>query len=134
VTALDTNVLVRFLVQDDEVQASQARTIIRRAAGRDEQLLVTDVVACEIVWVLESLYAFAKAEIATTVHALLRSRQLRFQRPDELARALTSYEGGRGDFADYVIREVAKAEGADVVVTFDRRLWSEAGFEEPPGP
>jgi predicted nucleic-acid-binding protein len=65
---------------------------------------------------------------------LLRSRQLRFQRPDELARALTAYEGGRGDFADYVIREVAKAEGADVVVTFNKRLWSEAGFEKPPGP
>jgi predicted nucleic-acid-binding protein len=133
-TALDTNVLVRFLVQDDEVQASRARALMRRAAGREEQFLVTDVVACEVVWVLEAVYAFTKTEIATTMHALLRSRQLRFQRPDEVSRALSSYEAGRGDFADYVIREVSKAEGASSVVTFDKRLWTEAGFERPAGP
>lgn len=133
-TALDTNVLVRFLVSDDEAQASRARALMRRAAGRDEDLLVTDVVVCELVWVLESTYEFAKQEIATTVHSLLRARQLRFQRPDEIKRALTSYEGGRGDFADYVIREIARADGATSVATFDRKLWSEPGFERVPGP
>jgi predicted nucleic-acid-binding protein len=132
--SLDTNVLVRFLVQDDEVQATRARALMRRAAGREEELFVTDVVVSEVVWVLESLYEFQKAEIATTVHALLRSRQLRFQSPDEISRALGAYEAGRGDFADYVIREVSKAAGATLVVTFDKRLWSEAGFERPAGP
>jgi predicted nucleic-acid-binding protein len=132
--ALDTNVLVRFLVQDDEVQASRARALIRRAASREEHLLVVDVVVCELVWVLESGYSFAKTEIATTIHALLRSRQLRFQHPDEMTRALSSYEGGRGDFSDYVIREVSRTDGATLVATFDKRLWAEVGFERPPGP
>ena len=132
-TALDTNVLVRFLVSDDEVQASRARALMRRAASRDEQLMVTDVVACELVWVLESGYDFAKKEIATTVHSLLRARQLRFQRPDEIKRALSSYEKGRGDFSDYVIREVAQADGAVSVATFDKKLWTEPGFERVPG-
>jgi predicted nucleic-acid-binding protein len=134
VTALDTNVLVRFLVSDDEVQSARARALMRRADARGEHLLVTEVVVCELVWVLESGYSFSKAEIATTVHALLRSRQLQFRGADEIARALASYEGGRGDFSDYVIREIARAEGATTVATFDKKLWAEPGFERLPGP
>ena len=132
-TALDTNVLVRFLVSDDEAQASRARSLLRRAASRGDQLLVTSIVLCELVWVLETGYDFAKAEIATTLQALLRARQLQFQSADEIKRAVASYEGGRGDFSDYVIREVSGAEGAATVVTFDKRLWAERGFERVPG-
>jgi predicted nucleic-acid-binding protein len=131
--ALDTNVLVRYLVSDDEAQASRARALIRRSSGRDEQLLVTDIVMCEVVWVLEAGYSFAKSEIATTLHALLRARHLRFQHADELKRALDAYEKGRGDFSDYVIREVSVTDGATTVVTFDKKLWSEQGFERVPG-
>lgn len=132
-TGLDTNVLVRFLVADDSAQASRARALMRRAVTRDEQLLVTDIVVCELVWVLESGYDFSKTDIATTLHALLRARQLHFQSPDDVKRALSSYEAGRGDFSDYVIREVSRAEGATAIATFDKRLWAEPGFERPPG-
>jgi len=133
VTALDTNVLVRFLVSDDAAQTARAKALIRRTAIRDAQLLVTDVVACELVWVLESGYDFSKKEIADLLHALLRSQQLRFQRADELSRALAAFETGRGDFSDYVIREIARSDGAASVATFDKKLWSEPGFERVPG-
>jgi predicted nucleic-acid-binding protein len=129
--ALDTNVLVRFLVDDDEVQSRRAAALIRRAIDKDEPLHVSNITLCELVWVLEASYGFARDEIAKTLDALLQARHLSFIAPDGLARALTAYARGRGDLADYVIREEARAAGCDTVVTFDRALCSEPGFSKP---
>jgi predicted nucleic-acid-binding protein len=126
--ALDTNVLVRFLVDDDDVQARRAAALIRRAINRDEPIFVSDITMCELVWVLEVSYGFQRAEIARILDDLLHARHLSFSTTDLLGRAVTAYARGRGDLADYLIREQARAAGCDAVATFDRALWSEAGF------
>lgn len=129
--ALDTNVLVRFLVEDDEQQSRRATRLIERAIEGDEQLFISDIVMCETVWVLSSAYRFSRAEIVQALSGLLRARAAVFTSGDRLARALDAYAKGKGDFADYLIREHARAAGADTVATFDRSLLKERGFTKP---
>ncbi len=129
--AIDTNVLVRLLVKDD---ATQTRAVVRLFKGLDadgERARVSDVVMCELVWVLRSCYGFDRGQITTTIRQVLAARQLVFASPDRLLRALGAFETGRGDLADYLIREDARAAGCDSVVTFDKALHKEAAFISP---
>jgi predicted nucleic-acid-binding protein len=129
--ALDTNVLIRFLVEDDEAQSRRATKLIEDAVARDEQLFVSDIVMCETVWVLSSAYGFSRAEIVDALSQLLRARSVVFNSADSIARALDAYRKGRGDFADYLIREHARSAGAETVATFDGALLKESGFSRP---
>jgi len=129
--ALDTNMLVRFLVQDDPKQSLQAGRLIEKAVDRQVPLFISDVVMCETVWVLASAYGLPRAEIADALGALLRAKSLVFASTDRLASAFEAYRRGKGDFADYLIREQAHAHGADEVATFDRALLKEPGFVAP---
>jgi predicted nucleic-acid-binding protein len=129
VIALDTNVLVRILVVDDQRQSARAAALVRRAGEAGERLFVSDVVLCETMWVLTSSYRTPRDEVAGVLTRLLRSRELEFEDSDLLARALRAYEGGRGDLADYVIRERARRSGCSSVLTFDKVLLKEEGFE-----
>lgn len=129
--ALDTNVLVRFLVADDVSQSRDAAALVERAIDAGESLFVPDVVVCETVWVLVAAYKIPRAEISAVLRELLRARHLVFSRADVLARALSAFDDGKGDFADYLIREQAFAAGCETVVTFDRVLLRDRGFAAP---
>ena len=129
--ALDTNVVVRFLVADEPRQAARARAVVASAISAGETLLIPDVVWCETVWVLDSAYQFDRAAISTTLRRLLGARGVAARSYDRIGAALDAYERGRGDFADYLIREDARAEGCEAVVTFDRALLREEGFRAP---
>jgi predicted nucleic-acid-binding protein len=131
VIALDTNVLVRFLVDDDKAQSAKAAKLVARAVAEDEPLFVSDVVVCETVWVLSAAYRVPKGEIGEILGRLFMAAHLRFHDVDRLARALAAFNAGKGDFADYVIREQARAAGYEDVATFDRALLKEAGFVVP---
>jgi predicted nucleic-acid-binding protein len=128
VIALDTNVLVRYLVQDDARQSAAAAKLIDRTITEGDALFVSDVVLCEVVWVLAGSYRVPRPEIATVLRELLRARHLVFSASDQLVRALDAFVGGKGDFADYVIREHALAAGCAAAATFDRVLLRERGF------
>ena len=126
--ALDTNVLVRFLVKDDEAQSRRATKLIEQAVAAGEQIFIGDIVMCETVWVLASAYRFSRTEIVDALSLLLRAKSVVFRSADRVARALDAYRKGKGDFADYLIREHASSAGAETVVTFDRALLKESGF------
>lgn len=129
--ALDTNVLVRFLVEDDKAQSRKAATLVEHAAARGETLFVSDIVLCETVWVLLSAYEVSRGAVADILSQLFAANHLRFSDVDGLRRALAGFIAGKGDFADYVIKEHARAAGCDRVATFDRALLKEAGFVAP---
>jgi len=129
--ALDTNVLVRFLVEDDNAQSGKAARFVQRAIGGGDALFVSDVVICETVWVLVAAYRVPRREIGETLGQLLMAAHLRFASVDRLSRAREAFVAGKGDFADYVIREEARDAGCDRVVTFDRVLLKEHGFAAP---
>lgn len=128
--ALDTNVLVRSLVEDDRKQGQRVTRLIKNAQKRGEPLIISDIVMCETVWVLSTSYRFSRSEIAGVLGDLLRGRGVVFSSSDSLARALQAYVAGKGDFADYLIREHARNEGADTVATFDRALLKDQGFSK----
>lgn len=128
---LDTNVLVRFLVEDDARQSAAAAALIGDAVSRSEPLFISDMVLCETVWVLSRSYRLARGQIVATLRDLLRGRHLYFNSPERILRALDAYAGGRADFADYVIREMAWDAGCDAIATFDRDLLKEQGFVLP---
>jgi len=129
--ALDTNILVRFLVEDDAAQTERARALLAKAVASDDPCFISDVVLCELVWVLERRYKFDRAEIVQALEQLLRARHLAFLSTEALVRALGAYSRGLGGFADYVIREHARANGCAVVATFDGDLLKESGFVAP---
>lgn len=129
--ALDTNVLVRFLVEDDPRQSEEAAALIERAVASGEDLFVSDIVVCEMVWVLSISYRVRRVQIAATLRELLRARHLAFAAPDVLARAIDTFDRGKGDFADYLIRAHALAAGCEQVASFDRILLREGNFVAP---
>ncbi len=129
--ALDTNVVVRLLVDDDPGQCARARRLVEDAEARDEQLWLADVVWCEAVWVLESCYRLPRRAVATALQRLARARQVIVQSPDQVASALASYAAGGADFADYLILELGRSAGVEAVATFDRALLAEDGFTAP---
>ena len=126
--ALDTNVLVRFLVEDDANQTRQAKRLLQREITGDAQCFVPDIVLCELVWVLQTSYKVSRARIGQVLGDLARARHLLFESSDRVSRALKAYSAGKGDFADYLIRERSLTQGCEAVATFDGKLLSEPGF------
>jgi len=99
VIALDTNVLVRFLVEDDAAQTRRAKSLIQKTQATTT-CYISDVVVCELVWVLTSCYRVPRAEIAQILRRLTASRQMTFDATDRITRALDAFTTSRGDFAD----------------------------------
>ncbi len=129
--ALDPNVLVRFLVEDDAAQTRRAKRLIQKTEAAGRTCYVSDVVVCELVWVLTSSYRVRRAEIAEVLRKLTTSRQMTFDATDRITRALDAFTTGRGDFADYLLREHARRAGCETVATFDRVLLKEHGYTAP---
>jgi predicted nucleic-acid-binding protein len=127
---VDTNVLVRYIVEDDAAQTKRADALFRRALAKGEAIFISEVVLCELVWVLESAYHVHRAEIAEALANLSRAKQVELSDADLVHRALGAFRAGKGDFADYVIRERALSAGCASIATFEKQLWAEPGFEK----
>jgi len=129
--AVDTNVLVRYIVEDDPVQSSAAAAMIERTLARDETIFVSQIVLCELVWVLSFAYRFKRGGIVGVLQQLRRGAQLVVEGADEVKRAAEAYAAGPGDFADCLIAEQAVAHGCSVVASFDAALQSDKRFAAP---
>jgi predicted nucleic-acid-binding protein len=93
---LDTNVLVRYLTQDEPSQAKKANVLITSAVGKPDRLHLDRVVLCEVVWVLRGAYGFDKQTVAGTLEKILSAPQFSIEDRDLLGDALadTAREGG----------------------------------------
>ena len=121
-TGVDTNVLVRYLTQDEPRQARRATRFFEELASQGTRCMVGSVVLCELVWVLHGAYRLERDAIADTLDRLLNAAQVEIERRDVVMAAVGHYRRGPGDFADYVIGESHLRSGCDATVTFDRRL------------
>jgi predicted nucleic-acid-binding protein len=117
---LDTNVLVRYLVQDDENQAALATRVIDGLTP-DAPGFVATVALVETVWVLAKAYGLSKADIAAVVEGLLRARDLIVEDAETHYLALGAYQAQPIDYADAVIAQAGRQAGCLETVTFDRR-------------
>jgi predicted nucleic-acid-binding protein len=125
---LDSNILLRYLLDDEPAQAKAARNLIRLRCSPDEPGFVPIIVFSEVVW---SLKRYEKADRPLTrsvIGALLDNTSLALQHRESVEAALEAYGKGRGDFADYLIAALGRAVGALPVHTFDKRVAREPGF------
>jgi predicted nucleic-acid-binding protein len=121
VEAFDTNVIVRLLVRDDEEQYQRAVLVLRRVAAGPGAWL-SSVVLAEVAWVLRGAYKFDRATIAAALYRLIAIDGVHVEDDATTRLALASFETGSADFADYLILESARRDGALPLHTFDERL------------
>lgn len=126
---LDTNVVVRYLAQDDPRQSAAATRLFEHTLSPENPGFVCAIVLCELAWVLAECYGAGRARIRGAIEGLLASRQIAVEAPDTVRRALRAWADSGADFADALIGEVAAARGAEKTVTFDRAAGRLAGFE-----
>jgi predicted nucleic-acid-binding protein len=119
---LDTNVLVRYLTQDDPAQAQKATQIIEEGVDRGEVFYLTSIVLCELVWVLEDAYDYGRYDIQMVLDRILRTVQFRFDYKDQLWLALHDYRAGPADFSDYLIGRLGTQAGCTETLTFNMSL------------
>ena len=117
--SVDTNVLVRYLVRDDESQHQKAVACILAALAAGDRIHITRTVTLELEWVLRSRYRFDKPTILRTLRALLEAGNVCFEAEAAIEHACYLYENGSADFADALHLACCSAEGALPFLTFD---------------
>jgi predicted nucleic-acid-binding protein len=118
VAAVDTNVLLRLILDDDESQSRAARALMRTNAP----LFVSHIVLVESTWVLKAGYRFTRDKIGTVIEMLLDTEGISVESPTIVASALASYRASRAEFSDCLIVEIAKSAGMSPLCTFDEKL------------
>jgi predicted nucleic-acid-binding protein len=129
VNGLDTNVLVRYLVEDDPVQSRRAASRITTMAERGHRGFISAIVLCELAWVLRGAYKVSKDDLLRVLDQVLATTQFVVGDKDVVRRAVAAYRAGRADFADYVIGGLHRDAGCEKTVTFDRRLRGSADYQ-----
>jgi predicted nucleic-acid-binding protein len=128
VRGLDTNVLVRYLTRDDEQQWQRAQQYINNTLQIDETCFISNVVLCELVWVLRTAYRISRDELLTTLEQILRTSHFDFEDKAIAWKSFQQFQQGKADFSDYLIGRVNKQAGCTETVTFDRKLKNTEGF------
>ena len=125
---IDTNVLVRYIAQDDAAQSAQATQLIEQECSAQAPGFIGVVVLVELVWVSESSYGATRAEVVEILRRILSIRQLVVQEPELVWKALRLFESGKADFSDCVIERTANATGCTKTMTFDQKAAATAGM------
>ena len=126
---LDTNVLIRYLAQDDPVQSPRATDLIEQRLTEEEPGFISVVAMAEIAWVLERAYGLADRDIAPAIEAILQAELLVVESEQEVFTAMTALKDGRGSFADALIAALGAKAGCSRTLTFDRRAQRLSSFE-----
>jgi predicted nucleic-acid-binding protein len=128
VIGLDTNVLVRYLTQDEPKQAKVATRLIEETLSPSLPGFVSQISLVELVWVLESGYRCDRQEVASILERLLRSKSLVIERGDIVWQALRTFAAGSADIADCMIERIGHENECETTVTFDRAASRSTGM------
>ncbi len=115
---LDTNVLVRYIMQDDAKQSPKATRLIESLTV-EQPGFVPLVALVELVWVLSSCYALTRAQLAQALESLLRTKEMVIDQPNQVLMALRVFKQSSADFADCLIERAAWNAGCEKTMTFD---------------
>ena len=118
---LDTNVLVRYIVQDDVEQAAAATRLIETRCTQQATGYVSVVVLLELIWVLAGAYEYDKSVVASVVGQVLRTTEFTVEDGELVWLALRDFESGGADFADCLIAHRNHSRGCETTFTFDRK-------------
>lgn len=126
---IDTNILVRFLVGDDETQARKVYDLFKKAEADRSELFVPLLVILELIWVLESVYAISRHDILDALRELLLMPVLNVEHRPALHQFIQAAQESKYDLSDLLIAHAAKAQACEAVMTFDRKAARFALFE-----
>jgi predicted nucleic-acid-binding protein len=118
---LDTNILVRYIAQDDAVQSPVATRIIEGRLTEEHPGYISIVTMVETVWVLDRSYRLSAAEIVAAVERILQTSVLLVQNEQEVFTAMVALKTGAGSFSDALIGALGTRAGCVVTVTFDKK-------------
>jgi predicted nucleic-acid-binding protein len=118
---IDTNVLIRYLTQDDPLQSPLANDLIDRRLSQQEPGFIRLVAMVETVWVLDRAFGVPGAELVSIIERLLQADNLVIEDEREVFLAMAALKDGRGGFADALIGALGRRAGCSHTVTFDRK-------------
>ena len=127
-TGIDTNVIIRYIVQDDPEQSLLATQFMEKEISAAEPGVVNAVVLCEVVWVLRGAYGYTKPDIVRVLEALLSAAEIDLPRSEAAWKALYLFKRGAADFSDYFLAEINADHGCDTTVTFDKKAGNHSLF------
>ena len=119
---VDSNVIVRLLVSDDVAQQKAVISRLNEMRQRGEWAVVTPVVLAEVSWVLDSVYGFDRERVGAALKALLETPPFTVTGRASVVQAIAWYLAGPADFSDYLILALARAEGADRLLSFSKDM------------
>lgn len=119
--ALDTNVLVRFLVQDDKKQSQKVNQLFSQSEITKQPLFVTLLVMLELIWVLEAVYKVSRKEILLSISEMLCMPSLEFEKQQVLRSFVNVAQKSRFDLSDILIAEAGFELGCEKTLTFDKK-------------
>ena len=125
---IDTNVLVRFLVRDDDIQFEKARKLIKREVTAGRRVFVNQLVLMETEWVLRSRYAVPKNQIIEAISGLLNATDVQFEDEPAIEEAIFIWKDSIADFADCLIGAKNRRMGCRATATFDMKASKLQGF------
>jgi predicted nucleic-acid-binding protein len=125
---IDTNILVRYITQDDEIQSGIATEFIENYCSNGNKVFINHLVICELVWVLKKCYKLSKPKIINVIQHILQISQFSIETPQIIWQALTDYKKGSADFADYVVGRTNIFNNCEETITFDKKASKSKGF------
>ena len=126
---LDTNILIRYLTQDDPAQSAKATEVIEQRLSPADPGFVSVVTMAEVVWVLDRAYGLPAQEIASAIERMLQVEVLVIENEQEVFAAMIALKQGRGAFADALIVELDAKAGCSYTLTFDKKALRLPGFQ-----
>jgi predicted nucleic-acid-binding protein len=129
VIGLDTNVIVRYIVQDDPDQSARATELIERTLEIENPGFISLVAMAETAWVLERFYRLPTGRIASAIEAMLHVDVFAVECEQDVFAATVALRDGRGSFADALIGRLGARAGCAYTATFDRKASQLAEFE-----
>ena len=126
---LDTNVVIRYLVQDDKKQSAAATRFIENSLSTNAAGYINHVTLCETIWVLQRCYGVQKPQLREIIEALLGTKQLIVENVEVTWKALRAFDVKNADFCAALIGQANIHSGCEHTVTFDKRASSLPGFD-----
>jgi predicted nucleic-acid-binding protein len=125
---IDTDVLVRFLVRDDQTQFEKARKLLKREVSSGRRVFINQLVLLEAEWVLRSRYGLTKTQMLETISGLLDAPDIQLEDEPAVEEAVFVWRDANADFADCLIGARNRRLGCNATATFDTKALKLPGF------
>jgi len=119
---IDTNILIRFFVQDDENQLNSVVELFLAQEEKKDKIFISNVVLVEFVWVLKKTYRIPKSDILSSLNKIISNSIFCFEDKIIFSNAIDKYSNNGGDFADYLIGNIGYRFNTTTTFTFDKKL------------